>query len=153
MSSPTYRWSCHKCRETNEAGSSVCSHCGFPAHARGVEIEPATNSATNSNAIKRKKAGMTGVCPKCRERIDVPNGILSSGPFSCSSCGVALVSNHALLYIATLVVWTPLVIWSYQHWLVFTLFVGDWLLLLVVGLVIFVPFHKLTVVGAHENDT
>lgn len=38
MSVPTYRWHCFKCDAVNEAGSTACAACGFPAEARGASI-------------------------------------------------------------------------------------------------------------------
>lgn len=38
MRGPGYRWRCHKCERVNEPGAGFCTHCRFPAVARGTEV-------------------------------------------------------------------------------------------------------------------
>ena len=35
---PQYVWTCYACSASNHAATETCSHCGFPAEARGAEI-------------------------------------------------------------------------------------------------------------------
>lgn len=153
MTAPKYRWSCHRCHEANEPGVAVCANCGFSASARAVDLEGATSSSPEPTTKKTNKTGLTGICPKCRTSVVIPGGVFSVRAFSCPNCGSNLVSNHPVLYVIALVLWLPLVIWSYQRWPTFTFLIGDWLLLVAVGLAIFTPFHRLSVVASDESAT
>ena len=41
---PSYRWRCFACDKPNERTATSCAACGFPARARGADIERARAS-------------------------------------------------------------------------------------------------------------
>ena len=46
MKAPAYVWVCHSCEASNEANTSQCASCGFPAVASAKDIEKATGEPT-----------------------------------------------------------------------------------------------------------
>ncbi len=42
MTVPAYVWVCHRCKASNEANTSQCASCSFPAVASAKDIEVAT---------------------------------------------------------------------------------------------------------------
>ncbi|MDO6388469.1 hypothetical protein [Uliginosibacterium sp. 31-12] len=51
-SAPTYRWVCHKCEATNDAGKSLCAACGFPAVASAQQISPSAQDQESNEKFE-----------------------------------------------------------------------------------------------------
>ena len=151
LKAPKYRWVCYNCKKENDPGIATCIHCRFSANARGAEIEIAENGPPKQDASNKKETGITADCPQCQAKITIPLKFGLSEPFVCSGCGVTLDSNHNLLLVVTLVIWISLVIASYQRWPMFIFLMGDWLLLILVGLGVYLPFHKVTAINLFEK--
>jgi len=139
---PAYRWTCHKCREVNDRGVASCTFCGFPAVASGSEIALEDGSPANEG----RRRPISEPCPCCKASIEVPSRFFENDLFRCRHCGATLSSNHTLRLVVFFILWVPLVAISYHYWPMFTFFVGDWLLGILVALCVW-PFFPLKVLG------
>jgi hypothetical protein len=125
----------------------MCVQCGFPAVATGIDIEATSICPAGTEAAPcNSKPGMLVRCPACSNHTAVPTKFgFPVSLFRCGACGVALTSNALPLFCITFAIAIPLIVLSYQRWPTFTFFVGDWLIILGVGIATF-AFHRAKVV-------
>lgn len=92
------------------------------------------------------KLAMAKSCPACNAKVSVPLMAILEGAhvdFDCPSCGAELRLEQRLVMILALMSSLPCVFWGYRHYPVFTILIGD---LLVVGafLLLFSPLRNLS---------
>lgn len=91
-------------------------------------------------------------CPDCKTECRPPARFGLDVTCVCAGCGAVLDSNQNWLIALTVVLSFPLIIWSAQHWPMFTFIIGDWLILGFVALVVCVPFQRVTAVRADKQE-
>lgn len=61
MSSPNYRWVCHRCGLANESGTSSCASCKTSAVISGFDLEPTLSSKEIDHRRKAKAERDTSI--------------------------------------------------------------------------------------------